>query len=156
MVGGTRELAAAVWVGREKVNKKTKQMDLLPIYKPGGKPMNGGSIPGDIWKMFLDSASKELKGDVKPFLPNSTAFVDSSKKGNGIPPPPKLELPDNPACLVFPQQCQDGNNGNNGNSGPGNGNGNNGNNTPTLPGFPTFPGNDTGTGGGQDDADDGN
>jgi membrane peptidoglycan carboxypeptidase len=31
MVGGTRELAVSVWVGREKLNKKTDQMELMPI-----------------------------------------------------------------------------------------------------------------------------
>ncbi|MFI7545935.1 transglycosylase domain-containing protein [Actinoplanes sp. NPDC049599] len=153
MVGGTKELAAAVWVGREKVNKK-KQTELMPIYRPGTKtPMNGGSTPGKIWKTFLDAASKAIKADNKDFLPNTTAFVDPNKKGNGVlPPPPPVEQPDNnnnPLCGFLP--CGD-NNGNNG----GNGNGNNGGETgqpgttlPTIPGGDT--GNDTDGGGGQTD-----
>jgi len=127
MVGGTKEIAASVWVGREKVNKKTKQMELLPIFKRNGKPMNGGSIPGEIWKMFLDSASKAIKAENKPFLPNSTAFVDPGKKGNGVepppPPPPPAGDPQNPFCGIL-QQCDNNGNGGNGNGGNGNGNGN--------------------------------
>ncbi|WP_158647722.1 transglycosylase domain-containing protein, partial [Actinoplanes sp. ATCC 53533] len=38
MVGGTKEIAASVWIGREKVNKKTKQMELMPIFKANGRP----------------------------------------------------------------------------------------------------------------------
>ncbi len=157
MVGGTKELAASVWIGREKVNKKTKQMDLLPIYKPGGKPMNGGSVPGQVWKMFLDSASEAIKAENTPFLPNSTAFVDPNKKGNGVeppPPPPVEEQPQNPLCGIF-QDCDD-------NNGPGNGNGNNGgeNGQPGAT-LPAVPGGDTGgiDGGGggiNENTDDGN
>ncbi|MEU8610524.1 transglycosylase domain-containing protein [Actinoplanes sp. NPDC048791] len=170
MVGGTKEIAASVWVGREKENKKTKQMELLPIFKAPGKPMNGGSIPGEIWKMFLDSASKVIKAENKPFLPNSTAFVDPSKKGNGVepppPPPPPAGDPQNPFCGIF-QQC-DNNNGGNGNGNGGNGNGGNGNGgnggpdngTPgiNLPGAPNGDTGNTDGGGGQTDenTDDGN
>ncbi|RSM35298.1 hypothetical protein DMB66_60605, partial [Actinoplanes sp. ATCC 53533] len=101
MVGGTKEIAASVWIGREKVNKKTKQMELMPIFKANGRPMNGGSTPGQIWKMFLDSASKAIDADNKDFLPNSTAFVDPSKKGNGVEPPAKEPtLPDNALCVI--------------------------------------------------------
>ena len=162
MVGGTKELAAAVWVGREKENKKTKQVDRLPIYKPGGRPMNGGSVPGQMWKMFLDTASKAINADDKPFLPNSTNFVDPNKKGNGVaPPPPPVQDPqqpqqNDPFCRLL-QQCGDNNNGGNGND---NDNGNNGNGNNGQPGT-TFPlpggggniGNDTDGGGGQTDDD---
>ncbi|WP_052359606.1 transglycosylase domain-containing protein [Actinoplanes friuliensis] len=167
MVGGTKHLATSVWVGREKVNKKTKQMDLLPIYKPGGKPMNGGSVPGQIWKQFMDAASKAIDAKNDDFLPNSTAFVDPSKQGNGVKPPPPPPEPENPACQGIPLLCQDnggngnGDNGGNGNGGNGNGNGNgngdNGQEQGTPGTFPTFPGgdagNDTGTGGGENDGD---
>jgi membrane peptidoglycan carboxypeptidase len=159
MVGGTKDLAASVWVGREKINKK-KQTELMPIYKPGGKPMNGGSVPGQIWKMFLDSASEAIKADNKPFLPNSTAFVDPNKKGNGVePPPPPVRQPENPLCGFLP--CGD-NNGNNGGTGNGNGNnggdngGDGGNTGQPGTGIPPIPGggntgNDTDGGGGQTD-----
>ena len=160
MVGGTKEIAASVWIGREKVNKKTKQMDLLPIYKSNGKPMNGGSVPGEIWKMFLDSASKAIKAENKPFLPNSTAFVDPNKKGNGVEPPPPPPEPEpqnpNPLCGIF-QQCDNGNNGNNPGPGnpPGNGNnpgGDNGQPGINLPQIPNGdPSNETDGGGGQND-----
>ena len=152
MVGGTKELAVSVWVGRETVNKK-KQTELLPIYKPGGKPMNGGSVPGQIWKTFLDAASKAIKAEDKAFLPNSTAFVDPNKKGNGEapppPPPPATEQPENPLCGFLP--CGDNNNGNNGGNGNNNGeNGQPGVTLPTVPGGGDV-GNDTDGGGGQTD-----
>ncbi|RSM38680.1 hypothetical protein DMB66_58835, partial [Actinoplanes sp. ATCC 53533] len=152
MVGGTKEIAASVWIGREKVNKKTKQMELMPIFKANGRPMNGGSTPGQIWKMFLDSASKAIDADNKDFLPNSTAFVDPSKKGNGVEPPAKEPtLPDNALCVIL-QQCDDntGNGNGNGNgtgNGTGNGNGNGDN------GGITFPGGGTVNDGGQTDDD---
>jgi len=142
MVGATKQLAVSVWVGREKVNKKTKQMDLLPIYKPGGKPMNGGSVPGEIWKTFLDAAMKAMNAPDENFLPNSTAFVDPNKKGNGIEPPPKVETPaDNSLnCTLFPQNCQ--NNGNNDDNDNDNNNGNNDNNNGGIT-FPNTPDTET-------------
>jgi membrane peptidoglycan carboxypeptidase len=160
MVGGTKELAVSVWVGREKENKKTKQMELKPIYKPGGRPMNGGSVPGQIWKKFLDAASDAIKSENKSFLPNSTAFVDPNKKGNGQlppPPPPEVELPEIPNCGGFLQPpCNNNGGGNNeGDNGGGNNEGDNGgdNGQPNLPGLPGGggPGNDTDGGGGQTD-----
>ena len=167
MVGGTKKLAASVWVGREKVNKKTKKTELLPIFRPGTKtPMNGGSTPGKIWKTFMDGASKAIKADNEPFLPNSTAFVDPNKKGNGeVPPPPPPPAAEpatpNPLCAFLPN-CDENNDGN------GNGNGDNGGQegqpTQPGPGLPNLPGNGdngggTDNGGGaptEENTDDGN
>jgi membrane peptidoglycan carboxypeptidase len=164
MVGGTKAIAAAVWVGRERVNKKTDKTELMPIYKFGREPMNGGSTPGKIWKMFLDEASKAINADNKDFLPNSTTFVDPSKKGNGEEPPPKVETPLDPSCVLFQQNCDENGNGNNGNGengnngngngengNNGNGNGENGNNGQPGNTLPTFP-----DGNADDDTDDGN
>jgi membrane peptidoglycan carboxypeptidase len=170
MVGATRQIASAVWVGREKPVKK--QMQLLPIKKPGGGNMTGGSVPGQIWKVFMDEASKAIDKPNEPFLPN-VEVGDPNMKGNGLDPLP--EPPQNDGCLLGGLICPPGQgngqgNGNNngpgnGNNGQGNGNNNgqgNGDGTPinppepgqpgtTLPGFPGDTpdgGNDTGQGGG--------
>ena len=45
-------------------------MKLLPIKKPGGGNMTGGSTPGEIWKMFMDKASKAIDAPNEDFLPN--------------------------------------------------------------------------------------
>ena len=170
MVGATRHLASAVWIGREKpVNK---QMQLLPIKKPGGGNMTGGSVPGQVWKLFMDEASRALDKPNEPFPPN-VEVGDPNVKGNGLDPLP--EPPRNEGCILGGLICPPGqnngpgNNGqNNGNNGPGNGNGNGGNNNGqgngdpsieptqpgTLPGFPPNPeddGDNSGRGGGGDD-----
>ncbi len=169
MVGSTRQIAASVWVGREKVDKKTKQMKLLPIKKPGGGNMTGGSVPGQIWKQFMDAASSAINAENEAFLPN-VKVGDPSKKGNGLDPlPPPPEEQQN--CLLGGLICPPGNNGGgNGNGNNGNGNGNNGGdnngggqpadpNQPgqpgtTLPGFPPNPDDNTDQGGGQNGGDD--
>jgi membrane peptidoglycan carboxypeptidase len=170
MVGGTRSIATSVWVGREKLDKKKQQMVGLPIKKPGGGNMTGGSIPGAIWKQFMDSASSAINAPDESFPPD-VKVGDPSKKGNGLaPPPPPPEQPDQPGCLlgICPpgQNNGDQNNGGNNNGGQNNGGNNNGNNNggnnnggqtqqpeqPTQPG--TLPGLPDGNGGGQNDDDD--
>jgi membrane peptidoglycan carboxypeptidase len=142
MVGATRQIAASVWVGREKVDKKSKRMELMPIKKPGGGNMTGGSVPGQIWKQFMDAASAAIDADNEPFLPN-VKVGDPSKKGNGLDPlPPPPEEQD---CVLGGLVCPNGNgngNGGNGNGNGGNGNGHgNGNGGDNIdPTFPALPG----------------
>ncbi|MCA2212712.1 transglycosylase domain-containing protein [Jidongwangia harbinensis] len=183
MVGATRQIAAAVWIGREKA-QKNGQMKLLPIKQANGDGMNGGSTPGEVWKMFMDLAHKNMES--KEFLPN-VDVGDPNKKGNGLEPEPEVETP--PDVCNIPGFCGDGNGNNNngggnggpgnggpgnggpGNGGPGNGNGNGdqddgqgdtppdpnqGGDQETLPGFPpnnTDGTGGTGTGGGQNTPD---
>jgi membrane peptidoglycan carboxypeptidase len=164
MVGATRKIAASVWIGREQENKKTKQMQLLPIKKPGGGNMTGGSTPGEVWKKFMDAASEAINAPDTNFLPNAKVG-NPEMKGNGLDPlPPPPEQNDN-GCLIGGLICppdQNGNNnggdnnGGNNNGGPNNGGPNNGGQTqqpnqPTLP--TTLPGAPDGGGGGQNDND---
>ena len=131
-VGGTRHLAATVWIGREKeVNKK---MQLMPIYKPGSsKGMTGGSTPGDTWKVFMDLANKAMDAEKDSFPPD-VKVGDPSKKGNGLDPLPEAPVGD---CNLNPIYCPTNNqpgagtppiNPGPGNGGPGNGGGNGGGN----------------------------
>jgi len=150
MVGATRKIAASVWIGREQENKKTKQMQLLPIKKPGGGNMTGGSTPGEIWKKFMDAASEAINAPNANFLPDAKVG-NPEMKGNGkdpLPPPPDQ----NNGCVLGGLICPPGQN-----NGGNNGGGNNGGQTPqpgeptlptTLPGFPE------GGGGGQDGTND--
>jgi membrane peptidoglycan carboxypeptidase len=144
-VGATRQIAASVWVGNY-----DKKNNPLPIKTADGSNMSGGSVPGAVWKMFMDLASKYIDAPDEGFLPNVTVG-NPEMKGNGLPP----EEPKDPqqGCLLGVFFCPNngGNNGQgNGNGGPGNG-GNNGQGNQggqtTLPG-PGGP-TDTGGGGGQ-------
>ncbi|WP_285690812.1 penicillin-binding transpeptidase domain-containing protein, partial [Actinoplanes sp. NBRC 103695] len=171
-VGGTKHLAASVWIGREQVKKK--KMELLPIYSTpkGKKGMTGGSVPGDTWKVFMDLANKALDAKKDDFPPD-VKVGDPSKKGNGLEKP-KTE---NPACdLLGGQFCEGGNPGgqnpggqnpggqNPGGQNPGgitfpppnpdNGNGNGGNGNGNGDGGQQQPGDTNDQGGGQNNEDD--
>ncbi|WP_433212419.1 transglycosylase domain-containing protein [Dactylosporangium sp. CS-047395] len=103
----TPDLAVAVWVG----NKGNEQ----PIKDVGGKPIIGGSLPGPIWRDFLNDALTALKAPKVNFRPPAnTGRLDV---GTGISPVPSEPVvdPNNPG--------QDPNNPGNGNGGPGPGNG---------------------------------
>jgi membrane peptidoglycan carboxypeptidase len=164
MVGGTRNLAASVWVGRERV-LKTGKTEVLPVKKPNGENMSGGSVPGEIWKQFMDAAVSDL-GAPKENFPPDVKVGNPEMKGNGLEPlPPKV---DGNGCLlgglICPGQNNNGgdNNGGNNNGGNNNGGNNNGGNNnggqPQQPGQPTLPttlpGLPDGGGGGQNDEDD--
>ncbi|MDP9814923.1 transglycosylase domain-containing protein [Spirilliplanes yamanashiensis] len=144
MVGATKQIAAAVWIGNEKLVKgkdgiiRTEQ---LPIKIPGGdRGMTGGSYPALVWKKFLDAASDAIDAPEENFLPRVFTGSADNEIGNGQPAP----VVEQPTCGIFDFNCQQ-NGGNNGN------NGNNGGN-PTVPGLPGFPGNgnDGNNGGGND------
>ncbi|GAA2552984.1 hypothetical protein GCM10010435_24180 [Winogradskya consettensis] len=59
--GWAPELAAAVWVGRDKPG---------PIREKDGKAINGDGLPYDIWRNFLGDA---LQGRQSPALPEPTS-----------------------------------------------------------------------------------
>jgi membrane peptidoglycan carboxypeptidase len=126
MVGATRQLATAVFIGNE--DPKTHKQ--LAIKQADGSPMSGGSVPGAVWKMFMDAAMRVMNAADKDFLPNTTSFVDPNKKGNGLPEPVVQQPPSDQPCVI-PILCgnngNDGGNGNNENGNGNNGNGNNGN-----------------------------
>jgi membrane peptidoglycan carboxypeptidase len=142
-VGGTPNLAASVWIGREKQVKT--QMQLLPIYKPGTKKgMTGGSTPGDTWKVFMDLANKALDAEKTDFPPD-VKVGDPSKKGNGLDPLPPP--PENNGCILNGTVCPPGVDPNN----PGGADPNNpGGQTPPIINDPNtgFPGNGGGNGAG--------
>jgi membrane peptidoglycan carboxypeptidase len=171
MVGATRQIAAAVWVGN--YDKKNNPM---PIKLAGGdRDMTGGSVPGQLWKLFMDAANKDT--DVKSFPAPSSKVGSPDKKGNGLeppPPPPQQEQPPQQNCLlgvICPPGQGNGNNGGGNGNGQGNGNNNgggtdNGGVTPpappgqgqqpgtTLPGFPGGQNDGTDQGGGQNNEED--
>ncbi len=160
MVGATRQIAAAVWVGN--YDKKNNPM---PI-KIGDRNMTGGSVPGQLWKLFMDLANKYTEFPQERFPGPSSKVGDPNKKGNGLdplPPPPDPEQD----RILGGQICPPGQGGN----GPGNGQGpggqgpggpgNGGPNQPgqgqpgtTLPALPGLPPDGTDQGGGQNGDDD--
>ncbi|HET9518493.1 MAG TPA: transglycosylase domain-containing protein [Actinoplanes sp.] len=101
MVGAVPQLAAAVWVG----NYSNKNV-ALPIKLQNGRNMTGGSVPGAIWKRFMDKAVAAMDLPPEPF-PERIKTV-GTKEGNGLPPlvvePPQQD------CAI-PIFCN--NNGNN-------------------------------------------
>jgi membrane peptidoglycan carboxypeptidase len=120
MVGAVPQLAASVWVGN--YNSKNEP---LPIKLKNGSNMTGGSVPGAIWKMFMDKAidAMDLPSDQ---FPARVATV-ATKTGNGLPPV-VVETPDVP-CI--PPLCFGENNGNNGGDNNGNNGGDGDNGNPT-------------------------
>jgi membrane peptidoglycan carboxypeptidase len=144
-VGATRQVAASVWVGNY-----DKKNNPLPIKTADGKNMSGGSVPGAVWKLFMDLASKYMDAPEETFPPNVTVG-NPEMKGNGLPPEAPKDNGQN--CLLGALFCPGGqNNGGQNNGGQNNGDNNGGQGNPpadqtTLPGqgAPT----DTGGGGGQ-------
>ena len=125
MVGATRQLATSVLISNN--SKEGRQLPITLANKV--TPMSGGSVPGAVWKMFMDSAMKILDAPDKDFQPNSTAFVNPDLKGNGVAAP-VVQPPQNNGCVI-PGICPDNNGGqNNGdnNGGQNNGDNNGGNN----------------------------
>ena len=133
-VGATRQIAASVWVGNY-----DKSNNPLPIKTANGKNMSGGSVPGAVWKLFMDLATKYTDAPDEDFLPN-VKVGNPEMKGNGLAPLP-TEQPQQPNCILGGLFCPGGN-------GNGNGNGNGGpdGQPTTLPTLPAQGGTDTGGG----------
>jgi membrane peptidoglycan carboxypeptidase len=90
VVGFTKQIAVAVWVG----NKG----DLKPIRYANGDTISSGNMPGDIWLEFLNAASK---GMAKEDLPDADGSVGSDDRGNGFSPSPSASptpLPSESPC----------------------------------------------------------
>jgi membrane peptidoglycan carboxypeptidase len=82
MVGYTRQLATAVWVG----NVGPKQSAILD---KNGNDIFGATVPADIWKRYMDAA---LKGkNVVDF--NPPANIGDPNLGDGKSPAPALPNP---------------------------------------------------------------
>ncbi|WP_426508964.1 transglycosylase domain-containing protein [Dactylosporangium sp. McL0621] len=107
----TPDLAVAVWVG----NSGNEQ----PIKDSSGKSIIGGSLPGPIWRDFLNDALTQIKAPKVNFRPPAnTGRLDV---GTGISPQPSAPVvdPNNPGG----GQTQDPNNPGNGQSQGAGGNG---------------------------------
>ncbi|WP_345120650.1 transglycosylase domain-containing protein [Dactylosporangium darangshiense] len=113
-------LAVAVWVGN-----KDKEVALKD---KKGVSIIGGSLPGPIWRDFLDAAMTQLKEPKINFRgPANTGRIDV---GTGISPQPSLPPNIDPNNPGFPGNGNPGNPGNPGSSqGPG---GNGGGTVPTT------------------------
>jgi membrane peptidoglycan carboxypeptidase len=79
MVGFTRRLAAAVWVGNRGAEKALRDKYGQPIY--------GAGIPASIWRAFMTNATRNMKLDQSgtSFAPPS--FAGSTTPPGSVPPP---------------------------------------------------------------------
>ncbi|GIF69879.1 penicillin-binding protein 1A [Asanoa ishikariensis] len=113
MLGATPQIATAVWVGNVGGEKAIKD-------KYGNK-IQGASLPKDIWKRFMNDASKNM--DIERFKPGT--HIGDPDAGNGQKQQEQPTcFPGQPDCTNFPGGNAGGNG--NGNGGPGGGNGNGG------------------------------
>jgi membrane peptidoglycan carboxypeptidase len=112
MVGATPKLAASVWVGN--YNSKNEP---LPIFLKNGSRMTGGSVPGAIWKMFMDAANEAMDAPVVRF-PDRVKTGDPTKTGNGLPPVVVPQTPPDQGGICIPPFCvRNGNGDDNGGQG---------------------------------------
>jgi len=117
MVGYTKQIAAAVWVG----NKDKEQA--IRYYPKGSKSLTdvfGANLPGDIWKRFMDEAHKALKLKAERFPPAKNTGDDNHPAANGVKPEPK---PDPEDCLIPGLFCPGDGDGDRGRGGGGGGDG---------------------------------
>jgi membrane peptidoglycan carboxypeptidase len=126
-IGATRQVAASVWIGNYDKNNNP-----LPIKTANGKNMSGGSVPGAVWKLFMDLASKYIDAPDEEFLPN-VKVGDPNLKGNGLAPLPVEQPQQN--CILGGLFCPGGN-------GQGNGNGKHDGQPTPLPTLPAPGGGD--------------
>ncbi|WP_412541162.1 transglycosylase domain-containing protein [Longispora sp. K20-0274] len=130
ITGYTPQISTAVWVGPKK--------DRIPLYvntspsQPFSETshhaqMYGSSLPGSIWKTFMENAHSVLKLKPEPF-PKATPIGDPNKLGNGQSPTPSAPPGGTTVpCPWGPLLCPGGAGGatpaagNGGGNGPGNG-----------------------------------
>jgi membrane peptidoglycan carboxypeptidase len=105
MVGFTKKIAAAVWVGNKKDEKPIKDKNNATIW--------GSGIPSTIWRNFMQSATKDmaLKADKSTKFPPK-ADIGNDMPDGAVPSPTPPPVTDNPPQSPSP-----------GPSGPGGGNG---------------------------------
>jgi membrane peptidoglycan carboxypeptidase len=128
MVGGTPQVASAVWVGAE-AKGKDGRMARVAIKDKNGNNISGGSLPARIWKQFMDEASKGM--EKQGFRDRKLTGDPDPEGATGVSPSPTTDK-----CLI-PLFCP----------GNGNGNGNHGGGN-RLPYTPTSPEPTGGAGGG--------
>jgi len=121
MIGATRQIAAAVWVGSKR--------NRVALKEANGSAMSGGGTPAAIWEQFMEEAHAAMKLPQKRFEPAKNVGDPNHPAANGIaPPPPPPTNPQTPSNCNNPFGffCPP----NNGQPGPNNPN----------PGFPPQPG----------------
>jgi membrane peptidoglycan carboxypeptidase len=127
MVGATRQIAAAVWIGTEGKRRAIKD----PVT---GRAMSGGGTPAAVWEKFMNDANKAMNLEKETFPDRKDIGDPDSQYPNGVKPAEQPTTPD-PCALLPDFLCPDRNNGNNnGRNNGGNNNGNGNNNTSPSPG----------------------
>jgi membrane peptidoglycan carboxypeptidase len=114
MVGYTPQIATAVWVGNVKGREALKYAPNISNPKSLTR-VQGGNLPAEIWKRFMDEAHKGLPEKVFPDRKNTGR--DDHPAANGTSPTPAL--PNCPFPITIPGVCTEPPRG----GGPGNGGG---------------------------------
>jgi membrane peptidoglycan carboxypeptidase len=94
MVGYTKNLAAAVWVGNKAEEK--------PLILKDDRKVYGATIPGPIWRDFMVGATKAMKLQPEEFAPPK--YIGDEGAGNTPSPKPKEKPTRDPRCM-FPGTC---------------------------------------------------
>ncbi|SDF54782.1 Membrane carboxypeptidase (penicillin-binding protein) [Lentzea fradiae] len=109
MVGYTPTLSAAVWVGRDEGN--------LPIRDKAGANIFGSSVPGQIWRLFMDKAhagtpnekfpkAKPLNQyNPPPKTQSATSTPQSTEREEDKPDKPSSTEPSRPTSTKPPETC---------------------------------------------------
>jgi len=123
MVGYTKKIAAAVWVGNEKDEKA-----IVDKYK---HTIWGSGIPASIWRKFMVDANAAMKPKKENTQFNEPNWIGNTDPDRSVPSPtPPAEPPKHEDCII-PNMCPSPNPTG---PAPGNGNGNGGVRLPsTLP-----------------------
>jgi membrane peptidoglycan carboxypeptidase len=110
MIGASKQIAAAVWVGRAG--------DRGPIKEVNGSPMGGGGTPADIWEQFMEEAHAKMKLSQERFEPAKGTGDPNHPAANGQPPallpapPSDNDECENPLGFFCPQERSSGESGN--------------------------------------------
>jgi membrane peptidoglycan carboxypeptidase len=85
MVGFTRRLAAAVWVGNKGAEKAIKDKSGSPIY--------GAGIPASIWRSFMTNATKTMKLSKAGTDFANPSFAGTTNPAGSVPAPAPTKGP---------------------------------------------------------------
>ncbi len=85
MVGFTRRLAAAVWVGNRGDEKALRDKNNNQIY--------GAGIPATIWRSFMTNATKNMKLNRSGTTFAPPSFAGSTSPPGSVPPPDQPQQP---------------------------------------------------------------
>lgn len=85
VVGYTRQIATAVWVGAR---------DGSPIKDQGGRAISSSGLPAVIWKQFMDAAHAAKEYPIEPFPPAPQPGDPNSPLANGERPEPEEDEDD--------------------------------------------------------------